>query len=99
MVAYGDREAQLPLIVVSGSGPNLFGRNWLREIWLDWGSIYKVQGKNLDEVLKKYSDTFKPELGTLKGYEKTDVDLDAQPHLSKARSVHGDAAEGCPWRS
>ena len=87
-VVYGDQKANLPLVVVSGSGPTLLGRNWLSKIRLDWASINIVEEKNLDKVLKKYAEVFKPELGTLKGYEaKIYVDSDAQPRYCKARTV------------
>ena len=49
----------MPLLVVSGSGPSLFGRNWLSEIRLDWGSINQIQDRTLDEVLKNYSEPLK----------------------------------------
>ena len=87
-VAYGDQEASMPLVVLSESGLSLFGRNWLSEIRLDWGSINLFQDRTLDEVLEKYSDIFKSELGTLKGFEaKIYVDADAQPHYCKAHTV------------
>ena len=53
-VQYGDQTWTLPLIVVSGDGPALFGRNWLREIRLDWGSIQKLSAP-LEDMLK-FSD-------------------------------------------
>ena len=37
-VIYQNREHKLPLVVVPG-GPNLLGRNWLREIRLNWRDI------------------------------------------------------------
>ena len=58
----------LPLIVVSGDGPALFGRNWLREIQLDWGSIQKLSAL-LEDILEKYTEVFRPELGELQGIE------------------------------
>ncbi len=42
-VSYGDQRAQLPLIVVAGNGPNLMGRNWLKQIQLNWQSIATVK--------------------------------------------------------
>ena len=38
-VQYGGQAQRLPLIVVEGGGPWLFGRNWLGHIRLDWPSI------------------------------------------------------------
>ena len=37
-VIYQNREHKLPLVVVPG-GPNILGRNWLREIRLNWRDI------------------------------------------------------------
>jgi len=34
-VEYNKQKAQLPLIVVEGNGPSLFGRDWLSQIHLD----------------------------------------------------------------
>ena len=34
-----DKQNTLPLIIVTGSGPALFGRNWLSKIMLDWERI------------------------------------------------------------
>ena len=33
----------IPLLVVQGSGPTLFGRSWLKLIRLNWKAIYNVQ--------------------------------------------------------
>ena len=33
---------QLPLTVVEGQGPKMFGRNWLEKVKLDWTEIAKV---------------------------------------------------------
>ena len=33
------QETQLLHIVVKGEDPNLLGRNWLEQIWLDWREI------------------------------------------------------------
>ena len=40
-VNYNGQNVTLPLQIVEGSGPSLFGRNWLRTVKLDWGSIKK----------------------------------------------------------
>lgn len=61
---------ELPLIVVEGDGPNLCGRNWLQKVKLNWKVIRYVsqikQPVSIHEVLDKYSEVFKNELGTLK---------------------------------
>ena len=36
---YQDQSANVPLLVVEGSGPSLFGRDWLSQIRLDWTKI------------------------------------------------------------
>ena len=37
--------AKLPLVIVKGEGPTLFGRNWLTEIVLDWKGIHCMDEK------------------------------------------------------
>ena len=39
-VEYSDQEKCLPLLVVAGNGPSLWGSNWLNEVRLDWGCMY-----------------------------------------------------------
>ena len=34
------RRLSLPLVVVAGSGPSLLGRDWIREVQIDWGSVH-----------------------------------------------------------
>ena len=87
LVTYEDQEKTLPLLVVSGSGPSLFGRNWLAEIRLDKRAINSIRGKTLHEVLNSHREVFKEELGKLKGHEaKIYIDSVAQPCFCKARS-------------
>ncbi len=52
-VKYHNQEHTLPLLVVGGSGPSLFGRNWLGKIRLDWASINQVTSE-LDSLLEKF---------------------------------------------
>ena len=40
---YAGRRVTLPLIVVRGDKPALFGKNWLGKIRLDWGKIFAVK--------------------------------------------------------
>lgn len=78
-VKYGAQEQQLPLIVVVGEGPILFGHNWLAKIQLNWLSIHKIKSP-LKQILDKYSEVFHPGLGTLRGVQaKLEVKPDACP--------------------
>uniref|UniRef100_A0AAV2KXD0 ribonuclease H n=1 Tax=Knipowitschia caucasica TaxID=637954 RepID=A0AAV2KXD0_KNICA len=90
-VTYGNQTADLPLIVVAGGGPSLCGREWLDQIRLNWKMIKKVtesttKPKSIQDVLDKYADVFKDELGTLKGIKAAIfVKPDAVPKFHKAR--------------
>lgn len=87
MAEYGEEKHRLPLIVVEGSGPSLFGRNWLDQIRLDWGSIKSIRSQ-LDELLSKHQVVFKRELGTLKGMQAgLELKPGTKPRFYKARSV------------
>ena len=88
-VSYEQQQAQLPLIVVRGTGPSLFGRNWLANIRVNWESIYKVHVDDaLAKVLTTHKKVFEEGLGKLKGYTaKIHVDPRATPRFCKARPV------------
>ena len=84
----------LPLLVISG-GPNLLGRNWLREIRLNWRDIqaklHNVSSTNqsaLNDVLQRYEHVFNDELGALKG-TKASIHMkdDATPVFMRSRPV------------
>ena len=78
---------QAPLLVVSGSGPSLFGRNWLERIKLDWGSIQKIE-TTADQLLQEYAEVFRKELGTVQGVQaRLEVKEGAVPRFHKPRSV------------
>ena len=88
-VEHNQQVATLPLIVTMGTGPCLLGRNWLATLRLDWHRIFSVRtGHTLQNVLDKYPDVFKDDLGTVKGLKaKIHVDPEATPLYRKARSV------------
>ena len=46
-VSYEDQSATLPLVVVKGNCPALFGRNWLKTIQLNWSRIHAVMSTHL----------------------------------------------------
>jgi len=41
-VQYEDQSADVQVLIVQGNRTNLFGRDWLKEIKLNWGSIMRV---------------------------------------------------------
>ena len=86
-VKYGNQECQLPLLVVAGKGPSLFGRNWLGSIQLDWGSIKQIRAP-LEELLQEFEEVFRAELGTLRGVQATlELKPEAKPRFYRPRSV------------
>ena len=89
-VQYGEQRKPLALVVVSGDGPSLFGRNWLKYIRLDWHRIATVRTKpqQLQTLLQEYQSLFKDELGTVQPYRATlHVQPNAKPKFFKPRPV------------
>eukprot|EP00118_Oscarella_pearsei_P019665 m.210272 g.210272 ORF g.210272 m.210272 type:complete len:329 (+) comp39743_c0_seq9:1996-2982(+) len=90
-VTYKGQEAELALLVVKEDGPALMGRNWLQAIRLDWSTmrIHRVkQTSGAEELKKKYSELFRDEIGTLKGFRaKLRLKDDASPRFYRPRSV------------
>ena len=78
---------------MSGNGPSLLGRNWLKHIRLDWAQIAAVTAEQtpsvtLQSLLKKHEEIFRDELGTVTSCKaKLQIRNDAQPKFCKARSV------------
>ena len=68
-ISYHNQTANLPLLVMEGRGPSLFGRNWLKEITLNWKFIHQIAINELEVLLSKYKDVFREEFGTLKGFQ------------------------------
>ena len=91
-VTHKDQTKNLQVTITKTQGPNLIGRNWLREIGLDWSTVsrlYKMTD-NLTEsdVFKNYKEVFYDSLGTFSGPKvKIHVERDAKPRFFKARSV------------
>ena len=56
-VQYKSQSVTLPILVLKGEGPDLFGRNWLKHIWIDWQSMHQVEEERLHTMWahnKKY---------------------------------------------
>ena len=87
-VCYEQQTVTLPLLVVEGVGASLLGHNWLEKIQLNWTVIHNMNIDQLQAVLDKYTEVFKPGVGTLKDY-KTHIFIDptVPPKFCKARPV------------
>ena len=83
-VKYGVQGATLPLLVVAGNGPTLFGREWLGKIKLDWRNIHSIQNDALQLLLQKYAPLFSEGLGKLNEFKATiQVDPQVSPKFCK----------------
>ena len=90
-VQYQDQKKKLNLLVVTGGGKSLLGRDWLRHLKLNWCELNHLRitaRLKLEDVLKKHADVFKEELGKVTGMEvKIHMDPDAQPQFFRPRPV------------
>ena len=91
-VQYCQQSKTLPLIVVTGNGPSLLGRNWLEHIRLDWKKIGSIAAgpkpESLEALVTKHARIFKDELGTIQPFKaKLQVKQNATPRFFKPRSV------------
>ena len=64
VVKYEEQENELSTLVVEGSGPSLLGRDWLKEVKLDWKKSFKMNmdekqvESRLEELINQYSEVF-----------------------------------------
>ena len=97
-VNYCNQHANLPLVVVAGTGPSLLGRDWLVAIKLDWKNIFNLRGSSselsfetqskLQAIIDDHAEIFEPGLGTIKGVKaKLELKEGATPKFCKARPV------------
>ena len=78
----------MPLLIIQGSGPSLFGRNWLKQMILDWNEKHHVYSDSLQVVLDKYPSVFQEGLGRHKSFQaKIYVNPHAKPRFFKVRTV------------
>ena len=79
------------LTVVAGEGPSLLGRDWLKQLRLDWREVHaltKHAKGSLDDLLDKYGDIFGDELGTIRSFcAELNTDTTVKPKFFKARTV------------
>ena len=84
---------ELDIVVVKRKGPSLFGRDWLKEIQLDWSEIFQLKASTTEEAelahtLMEFSEVFEDTRGIVKGTKATIfVDPSAKPRYFKPRHV------------
>ena len=82
----------LPLVVVAGSGLSLLGKDWIRQVQIDWGRVHLLeanphQGK-VEGLLLLHSEVFSRKLGRLQGVEvKLPVTEKTSPKFYRPRQV------------
>ena len=88
-VEYNAHKYELPLVIVKGDKPALFGRNWLEKIKLDWENILSISKDNpVDRLEKKYPKLFDVGHGKINNFKATiALQPGAQPVYRKARPV------------
>ena len=85
-VQYEESIRTLPVVVVPGHGPNLFGRDWLAQLKLNWETIFWTQRASLSQVLHAHKEVFDEKLG--KDFKaKLYIDPQAKPVFYKPREV------------
>ena len=88
-VKYGTNCVNLPLIVVRGNSPNLLGRSWFDSLGIFIGGVHCLSDHpSISNVIEKYSDIFKQDLGQFKGTPVDFVlDQNIPPIFCKPRRV------------
>ena len=88
-VSYQKQSARLTLYVVKGQGPSLLGRDWLRQIRLDWKSIGMASLSSKTEALVgKFPEVFEEGLGLMNTFEASlHLKPEYRPKFHKARPV------------
>ncbi|XP_062511277.1 uncharacterized protein K02A2.6-like [Corticium candelabrum] len=88
-VQHNHQDLSLPLLAMDNNGPLLLGRNWLSCVKIDWPHVNRVASVDqLQQLLTKYEDLFKPGIGSLKGYSASlAVDPKAPPRFHTARGI------------
>ena len=90
-VAYKGQSKTLSLLVVAGQGPSLLGRNWLKELQLDWQELYQINQSEdtLQALLQKHKTVFKEELGEAVGITaKLHVSTNIKPYFAGPDLYH-----------
>ena len=87
-IKYKDLTTTMPVLIVKGQGPNIFGRDSITALKLKWSSVHQLKGLDLATVLDKHSEVFKDELGCITDVEaKFQIDDYVEPMFLNARHV------------
>jgi len=98
VVKYSGQSQVLNVYVVDGDKPNLFGREWLNKIRLNWNEIFHVdqsegelrleEVSELNNLFSEFAELFGADLGLMKG-EKAKIYIkdNAIPKFCKARPI------------
>ena len=88
-VLINKQQELLNLLVVEGDGPSLLGRDWLKQVKLDWSLIHQIHSSSeIEKILERYAVLFQDELGCVEGIRtRIVVDPDAPPKFYRPRSV------------
>ena len=90
-VKHKNQTRTLSIFVVNTDGPTLLGRDWMRQLKLDWSMVNQVSMEKkgrLEALMRKYDEFFKLAMGAILGFKaKLTVKADAHPKFCKARSV------------
>ncbi len=87
-VAYEKQSANVSVMIVEGKTPSLLGRDWLQHLKLDWGSIFRLDNSDLQDILRENSEVFSSNLGEMKDIKVSiDVSVPATPRFYKHRNV------------
>lgn len=88
-VKYRDIKRVLDIVIAKGAGPNLLGRDWFEALDISVNvNIIDVDMNATENVIIKYGEVFKDELGTYRGGPVTiHLKQNAVPKFLKARPV------------
>lgn len=87
-VRYLEQSCLLPLVVVKGTGPSLFGRDWMSAIRLDWPNLLCVKKVVSVDMLQEFPELFTEGLGKFNGPPvEIHVNENAKSVFCRARSV------------
>ena len=83
-----DQHVTMPLVIVKGEVPSIFGRNCLQGMKLDWLATYELQKDAPESMLSTHFAVFEETLGMLQGFNaQVYIDPAATPKFCEAKTV------------